>query len=94
MTTSEFLSSLNKSDPPSGLSDLLLSLWHDAKGNWEKSHNLIAEIESKEAALIHAYLHRKEGDILNSDYWYKRAAAKRPDISLTEEWESLVQKLL
>ncbi|MEY4699958.1 MAG: hypothetical protein RL326_145, partial [Pseudomonadota bacterium] len=42
-------------------------------------------------AAIHAYLHRKEGDTWNADYWYRKA--KRPSFTgtLHEEWESLVR---
>ena len=94
MTPEEFIRSTKDTIPPSGIDALLLSLWFDAKGDWEKSHDLISEIESKEAALIHAYLHRKEGDIWNADYWYRRAGEKRPTISLQEEWISIAEKLL
>jgi len=38
-----------------------------------------------------AYLHRKEGDLWNADYWYAKAKKTRPNISLEEEWESLVE---
>lgn len=94
MTYEIFIKSLNDESPPSGLNSLLLALWYDAKGNWEQSHNIVSEIETKDAALIHAYLHRKEGDIWNADYWYRRAGSKRQDISLEEEWESLVEVYL
>ena len=67
-----------------------LALWHDAKGEWEKSHAIIQDIETKEASHIHAYLHRKEGDIWNADYWYRRAGKSRPSISLEDEWRELV----
>lgn len=89
-----FVKSLNGEFPPPGLNPLLLALWHDAKGHWEKSHNIISEIETKDAALIHAYLHRKEGDIWNADYWYRQAGEKRKDVTLEEEWKSLVQNIL
>ena len=89
-----FKQSLSLEHPPAGLSPLLLALWYDAKGNWEKSHNIISEIHTVEASLIHAYLHRKEGDIWNADYWYKRAGQSRKDISLEAEWTGLLEKLI
>ncbi|MDQ0640943.1 hypothetical protein QF042_004508 [Pedobacter sp. W3I1] len=46
------------------------------------------------SARIHAYLHRKEGDIWNADYWYAKAGEKRPQLSLDQEWEELVQRFL
>jgi hypothetical protein len=43
---------------------------------------------------VHAYLHRKEGDLGNASYWYSRAGQQRPPISLEEEWEQLAGELL
>ena len=94
MSIVEFMESLKKSNPPTGLDPLLLALWFDAKGDWEKSHSIIQEIETKDAAVIHAYLHRKEGDQWNADYWYKRSSLLCPDISLQQEWEKLATKFL
>ncbi len=71
---------------------MLLALWYDAKGDWEKSHEIVQDIDNKEAALIHAYLHRKEGDTGNADYWYHRAGTKRTNQTIEEEWESLVDR--
>jgi hypothetical protein len=90
MTLTEFNSSLIHEDPPTGLNPFLLALWYDAKGNWHKSHEIVQDIETKEAALIHAYLHRKEGDLWNADYWYKQAGRHRPDVTLPEEWSTLL----
>ena len=89
MTFEEFNTTLSNSSPPA-VNDYLRALWHDAKGDWEKSHVIIQDIETKEAAHIHAYLHRKEGDIWDADYWYRRAGKSRPSISLEEEWRALV----
>ena len=94
MTLEEFVSTIQDDNPPAGLQPLLLALWYDGHGNWDKSHQITQDIESREAAHIHAYLHRKEGDIWNADYWYKRAGAKRPFVSLETEWKSLVEHLL
>lgn len=94
MTLEEFNASLLESNPPKGLNQLLLGLWYDAKGDWEKSHAIIQDIETKEAALIHAYLHRKEGDKWNAEYWYQKASTKMPDVSLIEERDSLIYRFL
>ena len=72
----------------------MISLWHDAKGNWNKAHELIQDLETKEAARIHAYLHRKEGDRSNASYWYHRANATMPAYSLEQEWGELVKEFL
>ncbi|WP_187263155.1 hypothetical protein [Pontibacter beigongshangensis] len=93
MDVTAFKESLSAAQPPAGVSVYMQALWFDAKGNWEKAHVLIQDLPDKNAAWIHAYLHRKEGDIWNADYWYRRAAKTRPAVSLEEEWEGLVQAL-
>jgi hypothetical protein len=72
----------------------LQSLWFDAKGEWQRAHEVIQDEPDKDSAWIHAYLHRREGDIWNADYWYRRAGKKRPDISLQQEWDQIVTALL
>lgn len=79
---------------PTGSSVYLQALWYDAKGDWKKAHDLIQDTPDKNASWIHAYLHRKEGDIWNADYWYSKAGKKRPLFSLEEEWEQIVSALL
>jgi hypothetical protein len=94
MTITEFKSSLIDSHPPSGISVYLQSLWHDGKGDWHKAHSLVDSMPGADAAHVHAYLHRKEGDLSNADYWYRRANQLRPPVELDQEWETLVQKFL
>jgi hypothetical protein len=94
MTIEQFKSSIDEKSPPVGLDPLLLSLWYDGKGDWKKSHSIIQDIDTKDAALIHAYLHRKEGDEWNAEYWYKRAGSKLSAESLPEEWKKLVMRYL
>ena len=68
MTIEEFHQTFTAETPPEGISQLLLALWYDAKGDWAKSHDTASEINTKEGSLLHAYLHRKEGDLWNADY--------------------------
>ena len=93
MTYHSFFDSM-KFDSPPEVSDELKALWYDAKGDWEKAHDLISETETKSHCMIHAYLHRKEGDIGNADYWYHRAGQKKREWSLKEEWKFLVTQFL
>lgn len=93
-TLQEFKYSLSDTNPPSGLSVSLKALWFDGKDNWEAAHHLIDHLTDKDATRIHAYLHRKEGDLWNADYWYRKAGVDRPDMSLEAEWEMLVQQYL
>jgi hypothetical protein len=94
MNLPEFRHSLHDDKPPAGLSPFAEALWYDAKGDWEKAHALVQDVAGEEAAWIHAYLHRKEGDTPNADYWYNRAGRKRPGVSLENEWSSLLEAFL
>ena len=94
MTLAQFNQSLTQTEPPANLSVYLQALWFDAKGNWQQAHALIQDLTDATAAHIHAYLHRKEGDSWNADYWYTKAGRKRPAILLDEERETIVQSLL
>jgi hypothetical protein len=94
MTYSEFQSSLQQSEPPQKISDLLKAMWHDGKENWAASHDIAQEIHSADGSWIHAYLHRKEGDLSNAAYWYSKAGKPVPRVSLKEEWEQLVKEFL
>ncbi|ALL08838.1 hypothetical protein AQ505_15990 [Pedobacter sp. PACM 27299] len=77
---------------PDDLPSYLKALWYDGTGDWKTAHDLIDQLTDPRFAHIHAYLHRKEGDIWNADYWYKRAGKKRPEVSLEQEWEMLLKE--
>ncbi len=94
MNLSSFKESLSGIEPPQEASVYLKALWYDAKGKWGKAHKLIQDVDDKNAAWIHAYLHRKEEDISNADYWYRRAGKRRSETSLENEWEQLVTEFL
>ncbi len=91
---SQFKESLTSEQPGTGLSPQLKSLWYDGKGDWHKAHAEVDHLNDQASAWVHAYLHRKEGDTWNADYWYRRASKTRPNISLDEEWEQLVLTFL
>ena len=80
--------------PPAEISVYLQSLWYDAKGDWDKAHEMIQDVEDETSFWIHAYLHRKEGDSWNADYWYRKAGKAKPDASLKEEWKEISSILL
>lgn len=65
------------------------ALYYDFQGDWEKAHEIVQDLGDADAAWIHAYLHRKEGDPSNASYWYSRASKPFPNVSLEEEWKSL-----
>jgi len=94
MTVDEFKASLAGDVPPHGVGKLLQAMWHDAKGDWVNAHKLAQDVQGSQGALVHAYLHRKEGDLSNASYWYGRAGSDMPEISLDAEWEGIVRRLL
>lgn len=94
MDLSGFKNSLSSAQLPAHLSIYLQALWQDANGNWNQAHDLIQDVKGKQAAWIHAYLHRKEGDVWNADYWYSKAGRMRPAVSLEQEWEELAASFL
>lgn len=94
MNFESFAASLSSPTPPQLNSNYLLALWHDGKGDWNKAHEIIQDVEDKTASWIHAYLHRKEGDVWNADYWYNKAGKTRPNFTLEEEWKQIAMALI
>jgi hypothetical protein len=93
VTPQEFQETLSAPEPPSSLSLPLTALWYDVKGDWARAHDLVDELETKDGMAVHAYLHRKNGDLSNSEYWYERAGGFRRD-ELEEERTVLIAELL
>ncbi len=89
MNFETYRKSLVLSSPPE-INNYLLALWHDKKGNWSKAHEIAQDIPNGYGSWIHAYLHRKEGDLSNAGYWYDKAGRTMPVYSLDEEWNELV----
>lgn len=89
-----FRVSLAKSAPPGDLSVELRALWHAAKGDWDAAHKLVQDRKSSDAAWVHAYLHRVEGDLSNAGYWYYRAGRPRQNGALDAEWSAIATALL
>ncbi|MCG6939111.1 MAG: hypothetical protein LJE83_13195 [Gammaproteobacteria bacterium] len=94
MQYDEFIQTLKQARCPAGLGPYLEALWYDANDNWHKAHIIVQQLDDSTAARIHAYLHRKEGDIWNSKYWHRQAGSSLPQgMSLQAEWEMLVRQL-
>jgi len=94
MTLDDFRKSLTESKPPAELTPALAGLWWDAKGDWVRAHESAQQDEGTAGSWVHAYLHRKEGDQHNAEYWYGRAANSVSRDSLDAEWLSIVKALL
>ena len=95
MTLVDLESAATAHDPlPPDADPLIRALWDDATGNWTGAHELVQDIESADAAWIHAYLHRKEGDLSNAQYWYRRAGKPAATGPLPDEWRAIARALL
>jgi hypothetical protein len=93
MTIEDFRKSVSGTEPPETRA-ALRALWWDAKGDWDRAHQAAQEGSDKDGDWVHAYLHRKEGDLSNARYWYSRVGRTMPAGSLDEEWTDLVGNLL
>jgi hypothetical protein len=94
VTADELRASASGDAPPAGLSGPVQSLWWAAKGGWEAAHKIVMEDESAEAAWVHAYLHRAEGDLPNAGYWYRTAKKPVASGALNDEWAAIARQLL
>ena len=83
------------SAPPAAVSLPLQALWHDAKGDWDRAHEAAQNDHGCDGSWVHAYLHRKEGDLGNAGYWYARAGRPMPakSVTLEAEWADLARGL-
>jgi hypothetical protein len=94
MTPAEFKRSLSSKTPPSGLSPALAALWWAGKDAWDKAHDIVMSGEAADCALVHAYLHRVEGDRDNARYWYRQARRAPATGELASEWTAIAASLL
>jgi len=97
MSFAEFQQSVaGAGEPPAGVSPAVQALWHDARGDWDQAHTCAQEDNGRDGAWVHAYLHRKEGDLGNAGYWYARARRPLPtvDVTLDREWTEIARELL
>jgi hypothetical protein len=94
MTLAEFRASLSTPRPPRGLGPPLAALWHAGRGDWDRAHRTAMNAASRDAAWVHAYLHRQEGDLDNARYWYRKARRPEATGALEKEWAAIVATLL
>ena len=94
MTLAEFEASLKKAKPPSSLAPALAALWWAGKDEWDKAHRIVMHESGKDCAWVHAYLHRREGDLDNANYWYRQAGRSASRGSLPDEWGKIAAGLL
>lgn len=56
-----------------------------SQGEWHVAHETVQDETDRLSCLIHAYLHRLEGDMGNARYWYGRAGEQMPANTLAQE---------
>ncbi|WP_026734541.1 hypothetical protein [Fischerella sp. PCC 9605] len=95
MTPKEFQQLIEKQQKcPESPPQALQALWYDYKGNWDKAHEIVQNAGDADSAWVHAYLHRKEGDLSNARYWYRRSNKPEFHAGLDKEWEQIASDLL
>jgi hypothetical protein len=94
VTLAEFRASFAGDAPATDCALPLAGLWWVAKGDWDRAHRIVQDDASREAAWVHAYLHRVEGDLSNASYWYRQAGQPVAKDALDVEWERITSALL
>ena len=89
-----FIKLTKESQPPNSLTGIHLALWYAYKDNWDMSHSIVQDINTRTASWIHAYLHRVEGDLGNANYWYNHAGKKSSTESLGLELNKIIKSVL
>ena len=90
----DFKASLSDAAPARRSAPPLAALWWAAKGNWDTAHKIVQDEETRDAAWVHAYLHRVEGDLGNAGYWYRQAGQPVATDSLETEWARIASALV
>jgi hypothetical protein len=94
MTPAEFKRTLAGAEPPADAVPALAALWWAHRGEWRRAHEIVMEADGADAAWVHAYLHRVEGDLANARYWYRLAGRDPASDPLDVEWDAIVAALL
>jgi len=94
VNVAQFKASLYATAPAPQLGAPLAALWWAARGDWDQAHRIVQDEETSQAAWVHAYLHRVEGDLGNAGYWYRRTGKPAATGSLEAEWEAIASTLL
>ncbi len=92
MTYDEFMTV--DRDASHRLSPPLAALALDRAGHWDAAHEHASAVDSPQTNRVHAYLHRKEGNVANASYWYDNVGETMPEGALDEEWNALVRRFL
>ncbi|MBR0667333.1 hypothetical protein GXW71_23450 [Roseomonas hellenica] len=81
----------DRAEPPAA--PLLRALWLGLRGEWTAAHEIAQAHDDANAAWVHAWLHRIEGDESNAAYWYRRAGKEVGQGSTDAEGEAIARTL-
>ena len=94
-TLEDFRRTLAEAAPPPGADLALQAIWWAGKGEWDRAHECAQQREGDpDCDLVHAHLHRVEGDLANAGYWYRRAGRPVAHKQLDLEWADIAAALL
>ena len=93
VSMADLKASLSDARPAPALRPELAALWWAAKGDWDAAHKIVQDESNRDAAWVHAYLHRVEGDLGNVGYWYRQAGQPVAKDSLQAEWDRIAAAL-
>ncbi len=95
MTIDDLRRSLAGKTPPVDLRPALQALWWADRGDWNRAHECVQQHEGDpDCDLVHAHLHRQEGDMANAAEWYRGAGRAPSTLPLPEEWTAIATELL
>jgi len=95
MTLEEFRHSFADYLPADALPVALQALWWLGKGDWKHAHACVQQHEGEpDCDLVHAHLHRLQGDLANAGYWYRQAGRPVATVPPEQEWATVAAQLL
>lgn len=76
--------------------ELLPAVQAAMAGDWQTAHTLTQRYETPSANWLHAVLHKMEGDVANSHYWYARSGGHQYDTfaNIDDELAAIHSQLL
>lgn len=74
--------------------DLMIAVQAAQNGDWETAHNIAQDYSDPTANWIHAVLHKIEGDIGNSRYWYAKTAGADGAAKYYEDFNDVQEELI
>ena len=82
-------------EQPAVTGQALRALWWLGKGNRDTAHAIAAaHQDDPDCNLVHAHLHRVEGDEPNAQDWYAAAGVTPSALPFDDEWEAIARRLL